>query len=189
MWCWDLITPVIIFIIIHSRGKKSLDRDLPEKLWCILPQCRSAYNHPLQCKGNVLCSTNQCKISEHPAVHCLHQCSEVGDTLYMFDGVVKPASIGQLHSDHVLNRSQPLHCNLQKTAQYFVLWMHYAYILEPELHQNALNQSLFSIRIEMQCNWIKMRLQCALHCIKSVMETTFATGTCHMALIAAFRPS
>ena len=90
------------------------------------------------------------------------QCSEVGDTLYMFDGVVKPASIGHLHSDHVLNRSQPLHCNLQKTAQYFVLWMHYAYILEPELHQNALNQSLFSIRIEMQCNWIKMRLQCAL---------------------------
>ena len=75
------------------------------------------------------------------------QCSEVGDTLYMFDGVVKAASIGQLYQRTVTTMSLTgvNHCTARFTAQYFVLWMQYAYTLDLESHQ-------ISIRIEMQSN-------------------------------------
>ena len=129
------------------------------------------YNTIIRCNALQQKETVRCKIREHPAV----QCSEVGDTLYMFDGVVKAASIGQLYQRRVTTRSLTgvNHCTARFTAQYFVLWMQYAYTLDLESHQ-------ISIRIEMQSNWIKMRLHCAL-CIAlgSDLETTFAAVTWH----------
>ena len=95
----------------------------------------------------------------------------VGDTLYMFDGVVKTPSIASSSSSAQwpVKRSQLAQyhlcciqlCSLHSASEHFstnsaFLWILHMSVLDLALHWNALNRSLFSIGIEME-------LKCSCH--------------------------
>ena len=106
-------------------------------------------------------------------LQCIAYISAVrwGDTLYMFDGVVKTPSIASSSSSAQwpVKRSQLAQyhlcciqlCSLHSASEHFstnsaFLWILHMSVLDLALHWNALNRSLFSIGIEME-------LKCSCH--------------------------